>query len=98
MTIEKPLPPDEKLQKLAGLVNAKLLDSARVNFHRYPNGSTGAVFQCGGHSHLEVFNAALVEDDADLIVRKIKEWMNGVQPANKWTEDQVEADSLDWNA
>jgi hypothetical protein len=98
MTKSKALPPDEALQRLAKIINAKLPDGAMVNFYRLEEPMrTGMVFSFGVHRHNEVKAGAPGEDSVDQIVQLVKDWIANNQPASKWTEDQIEADSLDWN-
>jgi hypothetical protein len=94
-------PPDEALQKLAALVNAKLPEGAMVNFYRIENpdepAQTGMIFSFGGHRKVVVKPGRPGDDSADQIVRWINDWIGSTPPASKWTDNVKEADSLNWN-
>ncbi len=99
MAQSKALPPDEALLRLAKLINAELPGGAMVNFYRLEEPArTGMVFSYAGQRHVEEPKpGAPDKDSVDQIVRMIIDWISGLPAANKWTEDQVEAHSLDWN-
>jgi hypothetical protein len=95
MTKSKTLPPDEALLRIAKRVNAKLPDSAMVNFYRFENPAaplqTGMVFSCGSHRYNVVKAGAPGDDSADQIVRMVNDWIASIRPASRWTEDPDEA-------
>jgi hypothetical protein len=102
MTKSKILPPDAPLVALAKIVNPRVAPlGAMVNFYRIENPDapmqTGMVFSCGAHRYNMVKAGAPGNDMADQIVSTVNDWIADIRPASRWTEDQVEADSLDWN-
>jgi hypothetical protein len=100
--MDKPrnLPPDERLKSLADRINAQLPSGMQINFFQreWPDGRTeiGMIYQYGGHRE-GVVSKEVKDDNIPTIVRHMKAWGEKVQQTNRWTEDQNEADSLNWN-
>jgi hypothetical protein len=98
----KAIQPNAQLQRLADRINARLRDGAKINFFHWewPAGrqmQTGVQFSFMGNTKTDTVDKPPGDTDVDKLVRQFNAWIESVPRPDKWTTDQAEADSLDWN-
>jgi hypothetical protein len=92
--MQKNLPPDAELQRLAAAINAKLEPGIAINFFRIEREEgdrAGAIFQCGDRRITVLPGRMLYDSDVDDLLSAITTWVAQVQYQHRWTLDPKEA-------